>query len=88
MEELAREGSIPALVAFDLDLQNMFGSIEWPQIRAAISSHFSDARLWTEWAHREPSVVVLPHGAEIVVDRGAEQVPPSVPHNRRYLSDN
>ena len=43
VEEMAREGLIPPLIAFDLDLKNMFGSIEWPRIRAAIATHFPEA---------------------------------------------
>ena len=30
MEEQAMQGKTPPLVAFDLDLANMFGSAEWP----------------------------------------------------------
>ena len=76
MEELARDGTVGALVAFDLDLKNMFGSIEWPRIRAAVSAHFAEAARWTEWAHREAAVVQLPDGTEVSVDRGAEQGDP------------
>eukprot|EP00973_Karenia_brevis_P064223 8924884-Karenia_brevis.AAC.1 len=54
----------------------MFGSIEWPCIREAVAAHFKQAKLWTEWAQREPSIVQLPDGSEVVVDRGAEQGDP------------
>ena len=40
VEELAISGAIEPLVVFDLDLANMFGSIEWPRIREAIDKHF------------------------------------------------
>eukprot|EP00973_Karenia_brevis_P089149 12362792-Karenia_brevis.AAC.1 len=43
IEAMALEGSIPALVAFDLDIKNMFGSIEWPAIRVAMARHFPEA---------------------------------------------
>eukprot|EP00973_Karenia_brevis_P071372 9914170-Karenia_brevis.AAC.1 len=64
VEELASSGVIPPVVAFDLDLQNMFGSIEWPQIRASVARHFPEAQRWTEWAQQEPAVVQLPAGGE------------------------
>ena len=76
VEEMARRGDISALVAFDLDLQNMFGSIEWPKIRAAIAAHLPEAAAWTDWAHRESAVVQLPDGTEYRVNRGAEQGDP------------
>ena len=37
VEELAQSGAIPALVAVDVDMVNMFGSIEWDAMRAAVS---------------------------------------------------
>ena len=40
IEELAMEGSIQPLVAFDLGLANMYGTIEWPKIRDAVSTNF------------------------------------------------
>ena len=43
VETLALEGDIEALVAFDLDLTNMYGSIEWPSIRAAVAKNFARA---------------------------------------------
>ena len=36
VEELAVQGAIPAAVALDVDLVNMFGSAEWGAIRASI----------------------------------------------------
>ena len=72
IEDLASQGVIEPLVCFDLDLKNMFGSIEWPSIRAFVAAHFEDAAAWTEWTHREPAIVQFPHGAEAIVDRGAE----------------
>lgn len=36
VEELAIAGVLPPFVAFDLDLANMFGTIEWPKIREAV----------------------------------------------------
>ena len=76
VEAMARRGDISAVVAFDLDLQNMFGSIEWPKIRAAIAAHLPEAAAWTDWAHRESAVVQLPDGTEYRVNRGAEQGDP------------
>eukprot|EP00973_Karenia_brevis_P030748 4240587-Karenia_brevis.AAC.1 len=54
----------------------MFGSIEWPRIRHAVARHFGEAGPWTEWAHGAPSVVQLPDGTEMAVNRGAEQGDP------------
>ena len=73
VERLAQEGHINALVAFDLDLKNMFGNIEWPRIRESIAKHMPDATAWVEWAHRRPAQVRLPGGGEVDTDRGAEQ---------------
>jgi len=61
------------MVAFDLDLANMFGSIEWPEIRAAVHRHFPEAAPWVTWCHAEPEVVQLPCGTEHPVTRGAGQ---------------
>eukprot|EP00973_Karenia_brevis_P084403 11713623-Karenia_brevis.AAC.1 len=57
----------------------MYGSIEWPCIRAAIHQHFACAEEWTVWAHGEASVVQLPGGEALSVDRGAEQGDPFAP---------
>jgi hypothetical protein len=76
LEELALSGQVEALVAFDLDLQNMFGSVEWPCIREAMNGHFQAAAAWTEWAHQQPAVIQLPSGEEVAQDRGAEQGDP------------
>ena len=61
------------LVAADLDLVNMFGNAEWPDIRAALRTHFPEASSWTEWQHQSNSVTTLPSGREFSTDRGAEQ---------------
>eukprot|EP00973_Karenia_brevis_P079003 10963797-Karenia_brevis.AAC.1 len=47
VEGMALEGAIPALVAFDLDIKNMFGSIEWSSIRSSVDRHFPEASSWT-----------------------------------------
>ena len=73
VEELARAGIIPPLVAFDIDCANMFGSIEWEAIRRAMGKHCASLLPWTEWAQTEASEVVLPSGEVVQVDRGAEQ---------------
>jgi hypothetical protein len=36
----ALAGNTPPLVAFNLDLANMFCNVEWPEIRSAIAKHF------------------------------------------------
>eukprot|EP00973_Karenia_brevis_P024339 3357281-Karenia_brevis.AAC.1 len=36
VEELVVQGTLPPLVAVDVDLVNMFGSTEWPAIRDAV----------------------------------------------------
>mmetsp|Transcript_77243 Transcript_77243/g.173268 ORF Transcript_77243/g.173268 Transcript_77243/m.173268 type:complete len:110 (+) Transcript_77243:118-447(+) len=75
LEEMAIAGLVPPLVAFDLDLQNMFGSVVWLCIREAINGHLQEASAWTEWAHQQPSVIQLPCGDEVAQDRGSEQKP-------------
>ena len=46
IEQLCAEGVIEPLVAFDLDLANMFGTIEWPDIREAVREYFVEAIGW------------------------------------------
>eukprot|EP00973_Karenia_brevis_P032548 4489848-Karenia_brevis.AAC.1 len=46
VETLAKAGTIEPLVALDLDLANMYGSIEWPFIRAGLEKHFKCAKDW------------------------------------------
>ena len=48
VEELVRSGVIEPLVGFDLDLANMFGTIDWAAIREAVSAHFPEALSWLE----------------------------------------
>ena len=48
LETLALQGCIPPVVAFDLDLANMFCNIEWPEIRSAVAVHFHEAQHWIE----------------------------------------
>ena len=73
VEELILEGTLPALVAADIDLANMFGNCEWPAIRDAINSEFSEIKAWTDWHHTAPAITVLPSGTELENNRGAEQ---------------
>ena len=73
MEELAAAGALPPLVAFDPDLANMYGTIEWPFIRAAICKHFEEAEGWGNWAHGAVEEIELPGGATAFSDRGAGQ---------------
>ena len=47
VESLALEGKLPALVAADVDLENMFGNTEWPAIRNAISDEMREIKAWT-----------------------------------------
>ncbi|CAE7187565.1 unnamed protein product [Symbiodinium necroappetens] len=54
IETLVLRGCTPLMVAFDLDLANMFGGIEWPEIRAAVHRHFPEAAPWVTWCHAEP----------------------------------
>ena len=73
IEELAMEGAIQPLVAFDLDLSNMYGTIEWPKIRDAVSKHFQDAEPWVNWAHQKVESIELQGGGTAYSDRGAGQ---------------
>ena len=74
VEELALRGDIPALVAIDVDLVNMFGSVEWDEMRGAVdAAEFPELASWMEWHHRQATATVLPSGEEFTTDRGAEQ---------------
>ena len=73
VEDLAKAGLIDPMVCFDLDLENMFCRVEWPEIRDAVRKHFSAALPWMEWCHEEPEIVELPSGGEHEVNRGAGQ---------------
>jgi len=73
VETIAKEALIPPVVAFDLDLANMFCNVEWAEIRCAVGKHFDEALKWLEWNHQVKEVVVLPSGEEHLVDRGAGQ---------------
>lgn len=76
MEDLAMSGHIAPLVALDLDLKNMFGTIEWPKIRAAVAEHLPSISSWTQWTHQQPMTTVLPSMSEAVADRGTGQGDP------------
>ena len=54
IEELIRDGTIEPMLATDLDLVNMFGSVEWPAIRVALGEHLPEALPWTTWHHQQP----------------------------------
>ena len=73
VEELAISGAIEPVVAFDLDLKNMFCSIEWAEIRAAVDRDFEEASAWFRWQHEAPDEIELPGGSVVLADRGAGQ---------------
>jgi hypothetical protein len=73
VEELADSGAIEPLVAFDLDLKNMFGSIEWAEIRAAVDRDFQEAASWLRWQQSTVDEVDLPGGGSAYTNRGAGQ---------------
>ena len=73
IEPLVLNGTLEPVVAGDLDLVNMFGNAEWPDIRAALRTHFPEASAWTEWQHQSDSVTTLPSSRAFSTDRGAEQ---------------
>ena len=77
VEKLAVEGSISPLVILDLDMVNALCSAEWEAVRDAIKQELPSQLPWLEWAHTEPSQVVLPSGGTVSVDRGAEQGDPN-----------
>ena len=54
VETLAHADQLPPVVIFDLDLANMFGTLEWPIIRDAIDKHFQEASKWLNWEHEKP----------------------------------
>ncbi len=61
-------------MAVDVDMVNMFGSIEWDSMRAAVCPNsYPEMAQWTRWQQEQPSVTVLPSGEEFATDRGAEQ---------------
>ena len=51
----------------------MFGNCELDSIRAAINDEMKEIKHWTEWHHQATTTTVLPSGATIDNDRGAEQ---------------
>ena len=73
IEPLVLNGTLEPLVAADLDLVNVFGNAEWPDIRAALRTHFPEASAWTEWQHQSDSVTTLPSARVFSTGRGAEQ---------------
>ena len=53
---------------------NMFGSVEWDAMRAAVDpTEFSEIAAWATWHHQEASTTVLPSGDAFSTGRGAEQ---------------
>ena len=73
VEGLIIDGKLPALVAADIDLVNMFGNCEWPSIRAAIDDELREVKAWTDWHHAAEAITILPCGDEFTNNRGAEQ---------------
>ena len=73
MEEQAMSGRMPPVIAFDLDLANMFGTVERDRIREALRQHFPEALPWTQWVHSDTEVLDLPQGGEACTDRGSGQ---------------
>ena len=72
IEELIRDGTIEPMLATDLDLVNMFGSVEWPAIRVALGEHLPEALPWATWQHQQPCTT-LPSGTTWRTNKGAEQ---------------
>ena len=73
VEECILSGDLEPAVAIDVDMVNMFGNQEWPDIRDAIQDSFHELVAWTEWHHEEPAITQLPSGLEFGNNRGAEQ---------------
>ncbi len=46
VETMALRGQIEPLVGFDLDFQNMFGSVEWPELQAVVNDEMPEAAGW------------------------------------------
>ena len=61
------------MVVADLELVNLFGSVEWPCILNALQRFFPEACAWTDWQHQRDSVTQLPAGSSWCTNRGAEQ---------------
>eukprot|EP00974_Lingulodinium_polyedra_P056749 5458993-Lingulodinium_polyedra.AAC.1 len=73
MEAEAIAGRTPPVVVFDLDLANMFGTVERSCIRDALKQHFPEASAWTQWVHEDVEVLDLPQGGVAYTDRGSGQ---------------
>eukprot|EP00959_Pyramimonas_sp_CCMP1952_P386193 8093952-Pyramimonas_sp.AAC.1 len=73
VEAEAVAGHIPPVVAFDLDLANMFGTILRERIRGALRRHFPEALHWTQWVHADDELMDLPQGGVAHTDRGSGQ---------------
>ena len=63
-------------VVFDLDLENCFCTLEWPQIREAMRELMPELQAWEEWCQASETEVVLPCGLSSFTNRGAEQGDP------------
>ena len=85
MEAHFRNRPEKPLVAVDVDLVNAFPRFNWSAIRSSVARHQPHLSPWTSWCHREAAVVVLPCGAEVCVDRGAEQGDPLGPAYCGYV---
>ena len=79
IEQTMAEGDGEALALLDLDLRNAFPSLEWDAIEAALAEHAPELGPWTRWCHSTPARVLLPSGAWVECDRGAEQGDPLGP---------
>ena len=68
-----------ALAVVDVDFKNAFPSLEWESIREVVREELPRVAHWTHWCHATPARVLLPSGAELRIDRGAEQGDPLGP---------
>ena len=60
----------------DIDFVNVFPSLEWDSLDAAVQDKLPEISAWTKWCHSGPTEVFLPSNTTVLKDRGSEQGDP------------
>eukprot|EP00972_Heterocapsa_arctica_P008678 1272573-Heterocapsa_arctica.AAC.1 len=79
IEDVAKTGIMGEFAIVDVDLVDCVGLFEWPAIREAYASLLPELLPWEKWRQAEQSLVRLPCGEDIMVNRGAGQGEPDEP---------
>ncbi len=73
LEEAAKKDPDYPLVVLDLDLKNVFPSVEWDSVREAVAVFAPELSSWIKWLYESEAPVYMPDGNVHLEDRGAEQ---------------